>query len=333
MKAFHKQKLDDIFNEWGKNFTIIAPLEEEEIRFKKWEEGKRVNLTKNSTVPPKEVFFPQTEELYRFQLDGVDLQINEMDQKVEPFILFGIRPCDLKSLEMLDDVFLTKGFVDSYYRTKRELGVLVAYLCPEPERTCFCTSMDVDYRKAPGADLVVMDDGEYLGLEAQTTKGEELLKAIESLLEEKSVSLPEPVKQQLEVDTEGLAEKLAGMFEHPYWDYVHEKCLGCGICTYVCPTCHCFDINSHNRGKKGFKTRCWDSCMFPDYTQMAGGHNPRPTRKERFRNRFLHKLQYFPERYDKVGCVGCGRCLKMCPVNVDITAIISELKEAAVNGR
>jgi sulfhydrogenase subunit beta (sulfur reductase) len=332
MKSINKQKISEVLNSWSEKYLVMAPVSiDGNTVFKKWQEGSSVELEKNSDIPPKSVFFPQTEELYDYKIDKENVEIMEAQQQQEKFIVFGIKPCDLKSLEMLDDVFLTKGFVDPYYKTKRDNAILIANLCSKPQRTCFCNSMGIDYQKAPGADLVMYPDGDNIGFAAQTPIGEEALKNIENLLEEKDIKLPEPEKLRLSADTEGLAEKLAGMFEHPYWDSIYEKCLGCGACTYVCPTCHCFDINSHNRSNTGFKTRCWDSCMFSDYTLMAGGHNPRPSRKERFRNRFLHKLQYFPERYGKTACVGCGRCIVKCPVNVDITRIIAQLKEVDVN--
>ncbi len=332
MKAINKQKLGEVLKEWSKKYSVMAPLNEAgKTSFKKWEEDKEVVLDKNTNIPPKSVFFPQTEELYEYSIDKTDVEVNEVQPSQEEFVVFGIRPCDLKSIEMLDDLFLTRGFVDPYYKAKRDSGILVAYLCGKPARTCFCESMGIDYQKAENADMVMFESGDFIGFEAQTPKGEELLKSIDSLTEDKELKLAEKEELKLSADVEGLAEKLAGMFEHPYWDEVYEKCLGCGTCTYLCPTCHCFDINSHNRGNKGFKTRCWDTCMFADYTLMAGGHNPRPTRKERFRNRFLHKLQYFPERYNKTACVGCGRCISKCPVNVDITEIIAQLKEVDVN--
>ncbi|MEW6623120.1 MAG: 4Fe-4S dicluster domain-containing protein [Bacillota bacterium] len=333
MKAVNHKRLADILQEWSKGFKVVAPLKiDDNIRFKEWKEGSEVILNENSNIPPKEIFFPQTEEMYEYSIDKENVEIKEQVPTQEEFIVFGISPCDLKSLEMLDDLFLTKGFVDPYYKAKRDAAIIVAYLCDKPCRTCFCASMGINYQEAKGADIVIFKDGEELAFAAQSPKGEQLLGQVSPLLEEKELKLPAPEEFVLKADVEGLAEKLASMFEHSYWDTAYEKCLNCGACTYLCPTCHCFDINSHNRCKQGFKTRCWDTCMFADYTLMAGGHNPRPTRKERFRNRFLHKLQYFPERYEKTACVGCGRCIKKCPVNVDITAIIAQLKEVDLNG-
>ena len=127
--------------------------------------------------------------------------------------------------------------------------------------------------------------------------------------------------------TQDLSTKLKGMFEHPIWDEVSKPCMGCGTCTYVCPTCYCFDIGSDNHGAEGTKFRCWDSCMFSDYARMAGGHDPRPSKKERVRNRYMHKLSYFNERYGTTLCVGCGRCVSKCPSGMDITDFINKVQE------
>ncbi|MBR3004774.1 MAG: 4Fe-4S dicluster domain-containing protein, partial [Lachnospiraceae bacterium] len=127
---------------------------------------------------------------------------------------------------------------------------------------------------------------------------------------------------------EDLDKKLAKMFEHPIWDKVTKGCIGCGTCTFVCPTCYCFDIDSENYGAEGCKYRCWDSCMFSDYTRLAGGANPRPTKKERLRNRYMHKLSYFNERYGETLCVGCGRCVEKCPAHLDISEFIEKASAA-----
>jgi ferredoxin len=132
---------------------------------------------------------------------------------------------------------------------------------------------------------------------------------------------------KIKFNGEGVPEKLKTMFESEIWDEIARKCVNCGACTYLCPTCHCFDINQEVRGEDGVKYRCWDSCMFGDYTQMAGGHNPRPGKKERVRNRFMHKLCFFPERYNMLLCTGCGRCLENCPVQMDITSVIKRVQE------
>ena len=327
MKSINKQKLAQVLKQWSGKYAVMAPTDKGgATSFNKWEDGQEVKLENNSTVPAKSVFFPQTEELYRYKVEKDTIELKEVAPIENEMLVFGIRPCDLKSLDILDDLFLTRGFVDVPYKAKRDNAAIVSYLCDKPCRYCFCESLGIDYQKAKSADVAMCFDGENFGFTAQTEKGESLLKEIESLTEEKEVTLPQKQEFKLKANLSGLAEKIAQMFEDPYWDTAYKGCMGCAACTYVCPTCHCFDVNSHNRASgAGFKTRCWDSCMFPDYTLMAGDHNPRPTRKERFRNRFLHKLQQFPERYGKIACVGCGRCISKCPANVDITKVISQL--------
>ena len=114
------------------------------------------------------------------------------------------------------------------------------------------------------------------------------------------------------------------------WERFSDRCLSCGICTFLCPTCHCFDIQDEMEGFDGRRARMWDTCMFSEYTLHTSGHNPRPTRKERTRNRISHKYSYFPEKFDVIACVGCGRCINYCPVNIDLLDILEDVKKAEV---
>jgi ferredoxin len=224
----------------------------------------------------------------------------------------------------LDEVFLTKGFVDEFYANAREKLLCVSIGCAQAAETCFCESMGIDPQLAPNADIMLQDCGDAFNVIAQTEKGEAEVARWESYLEQGEAQ-PVACDQSLKVSMDGVVDKLEGMYEHPIWENLSIKCLNCGTCTYVCPTCHCFDISQENRMKEGVRFRCWDSCMFSEYTAMAGGHNPRPQKKERVRNRFMHKLNYFEERYGKTLCVGCGRCVEKCPVALDITRLIDEI--------
>jgi sulfhydrogenase subunit beta (sulfur reductase) len=188
--------------------------------------------------------------------------------------------------------------------------------------------------KAPGADILVTDTGEELVFNAQSAKGEELLSLLNGLLEEATAGDENKIRDAQElakqgydadVSVKGLMEKLDGMFEDAYWDSLYKRCIACGTCTYICPTCHCFDIQEYATGSSGERIRCWDACMFSDFTQMAGGHNPRPSQKERVRQRFMHKLNYFPHQHGEYACVGCGRCVRKCPVQLDILEVINEV--------
>lgn len=289
----------------------------------------------NTVTSAKKALFPQTETIFRFDSIDGNLAIEPMPAPTRSRLLFGVRPCDARAFELLDRV-MDAEFQDTLYLSKRERAAVVAFGCDKMGENCFCTSLGIDPTDAPGADIVLNAIApDRLVALAHTPRGEELLKGATDngapLAEADLAALKEKKERvantgTLRPDLDGVPEKLRQMFKHPYWDEIADKCLGCGICTYLCPTCHCFDISDWAKGWQGERFRCWDSCMFRDFTLMAGGHNPRPSKTERVRQRFLHKLRYFPERYGVLGCVGCGRCVEKCPVHMDITEIISDVK-------
>ena len=298
-------------------------------RFILWDGKSNVDISgDNTTLPPKDILFPQTEKMYMYRT-GSDTQIKELsdDQKQ---VVFGIRPCDMASIQRMDQLFFEKDYRDGFYARKRENATFIALACADPCATCFCDSVGLDPNTAPGADVLLIDAGDSYGVTAQTDKGKEVLELWKGMLK-KGETKPGKAACSLKANLrEDLPAKLMDMFEHPIWDEVTKACIGCATCTYLCPTCYCFDINSENRGNEGISFRCWDSCMFSDYTLMAGGHNPRPTKKERLRNRYMHKLSYFKERHDTSLCVGCGRCIKKCPAHLDITEFIDKAAEVTV---
>ncbi len=331
MKTIVKSRLTELLQAMARDFRVLVPVKlEATSQFLPWQEGLTVNLEENTVLPPKDIFFPQTEKMYKFKFKGNSVDIEEFTEEQAQQVIFGIRSCDVQSIDCLDKVFLTKGYEDQFYKTKREKTLLVALSCTKPQDTCFCESMGLNPQEAPGADVQGYDLGDALGFVAKTPAGEALLAKYSGLFTEIN-AVPQKVEGfNLKADVAGIPEKLAKMFDHPIWDEVSQKCLGCGACAYLCPTCHCFDISGTVRGDQGYKFRCWDCCMFSEYTRMAGGHNPRPSKKERVRNRFLHKLYYFKDRYGQLLCTGCGRCIAKCPVGMDITAIIGKVKEAEI---
>ncbi len=325
-------KLREILGLLAKDFKVLVPSKKgDQSGFVTLSDDTEIFLGENVYLSPKEVFFPQTEGMYWFKAVKNSVQIESAPEHQEKRILFGVRSCDMKSIRCLDEVFLTKGFVDNYYKIKRENTVIIALGCSQPGETCFCKGMGVDPQKAEGADVQAYLLGHQLGLEPVSEEGHKVINQIKSALRSEDVQIPACGEFSLKVNAEGVPEKLAKMFESSLWDEVARKCLNCGACTYICPTCHCFDISQDVRGENGVKYRCWDSCMFRDYTQMAGGHNPRPGKKEKVRNRFLHKLQFFQERYGMLLCTGCGRCINVCPVNLNITSVINSIKEAQID--
>ncbi|MFZ5942874.1 MAG: 4Fe-4S dicluster domain-containing protein [Bacillota bacterium] len=329
MKTIAKANLPQFLESLAKEYKVLVPAKFQGVtRFAPYQQDVELALEENVVMPPKDIFFPQTEKMYKFKTKDQSLEIEEIPGEKETQVLFGVRSCDMKSIDCLDQVFLTKGFVDPYYQEKRDRSIFIALSCVKPMASCFCSSMGIDPQKGQGADIQAYDLGEKIGFEPLSDKGTEILNKVSGLLQEEDAAIPAVGEFTLAADVEGVPEKLKDMFDHPIWDDISRKCLNCSACAYVCPTCHCFDIANEVRGEDGVKIRCWDCCMFDEYTMMAGGHQPRPGKKERVRNRFLHKLRYFPERYNMLLCTGCGRCVTKCPVNLDITSVIKKIQEA-----
>ncbi|HEX3015384.1 MAG TPA: 4Fe-4S dicluster domain-containing protein [Desulfobacteria bacterium] len=330
MKAIAKAKLNTLLDAIAKESNLLVPVSGDGTsKFAPYTQGAQLSFDGRTLLPPKDVFFPQTEKMYKFKTNGMNASVETALEAPRLQVLFGIRPCDAKSIHCLDHVFLTKGYVDEFYKAKKDATLIVSIGCNGPAQpTCFCKSMGVNPQEAEGVDVHLYDLGTDYGVVAKTEKGEKLfLDKYASFFTETTAQVPALADFPLEVNVDGITEKLEKMFDHPLWEEVAKKCLGCGACTYLCPTCHCFDISARVAGDQGFRFRCWDSCMFSEYTRMSAG-NPRPSKKERVRNRMLHKLQYFKERYGDLLCTGCGRCLSKCPVNMDITKIIKQVREA-----
>ena len=321
-----KQNLAPLLESMANGRDVFVPAVVDGVaKFARYGEGVEPAFDLvHTTMPPKDLLFPQTQKMYHYDVDANgSYHIYEYDESCEQ-VVFGIRPCDMRSIVCLDEVFLTKGFVDEFYANAREKLLCVSIGCAQAAETCFCESMGIDPQLAPNADMMLQDCGDAFNVIAQTEKGEAEVARWESYLEQGEAQ-PVACDQSLKVSMDGVVDKLEGMYDHPIWENLSIKCLNCGTCTYVCPTCHCFDISQENRRKDGVRFRCWDSCMFSEYTAMAGGHNPRPEKLERVRNRFMHKLNFFECRYGMSLCVGCGRCVEKCPVALDITRLIDEI--------
>ena len=311
------------------DFVVFAPTgEAERHAFSRMDLEclDRLNMTGAPLLPPKELLFPRSETL--FSVDLATGGIQEPEHIIDT-ILFGVRPCDARSIVNLDRVFLEEGYIDSAYASRRERLTVIALACTDiPNRTCFCDSMGGGPADAEGADILFTETsgGDAWLVSFHTEKGRRLValwQTAEVLSEPGRTAAAKPRPCTLQIDRpDDLAAKLTAAFEDPSWARFSEACLGCGTCSYICPTCYCFDIDAETRGDTAHEFRCWDCCMFSDYSRMAGGHDPRPTKKERLRNRYLHKLAYFDERYGRTLCVGCGRCISKCPAGLDIASVI-----------
>lgn len=285
---------------------------------------------KNTVRPPKEIFFPQREVLLSFQSDS----LRAVPLSHEKIIIFGIRPCDARSLTCLDKIFCDGRYQDPYYLFRRENSLIISLACDEPEATCFCTSMGGSPAGKEGADILAFRMEEKLLFEAVTERGTEFINehdasfrpagAHDDAAVEARVGAAEDLLR--DIDLNGLKQKLDRDFEHPIWEELSRRCWGCGVCSYLCPTCHCFDINDEVDGRSfGVRIRTWDSCQYPNFTLHASGHNPRGDTRQRLRQRIMHKFSYTVESHGLAFCVGCGRCVRNCPVNLDLREMLVSL--------
>jgi ferredoxin len=290
----------------------------------------------NTDLPAKEVLFPQSECMIRWQRTREGLSVSEVDA-ARPVVLFGARPCDVTALNFLDRAFSLGGIVDPYYTRRREKATVVALCCTKPVPNCFGPSVGVNELSPEGADVVLTDTGDAFVAEAKTEKGQVAVAAAGDAFAaatdtdlQAAQQAGERLLAELEVQKLNLDEpqtRVARLMGSSEWDQIARRCLSCGICAFLCPTCHCFDIWDQPARGGGERIRCYDTCTSKLYNRQAGGHNPRPTPRERLGQRLLHKFAYAPERLEVVGCVGCARC-RRCPVDIDLQISLSEVDMA-----
>ena len=328
--------LQKVFAKIAENAKLYLPIDNNDgsATYGEWSEGAQWSNALNTTKSPKDFFFPQTEDLMRFKTEGKNIEVIDVREACGDFVIFGVRACDVKSFDILDRVFLTEPR-DSFYAMKRAHGIIVSVACTKPAETCFCGAFGINAAE-PAGDVSAWKTEDALYLQANTEKGSALLANLGDLVVEASDEAVAAQKEKtakimqklplkdLTTDAFG-GGKTQELFNDPAWDALSATCLGCGTCTFVCPTCQCYDIKDFNTGNGVIRYRCWDSCMYSDFTKMAHGNN-RLTQKERFRQRFMHTLVYFPENNDGVfSCVGCGRCLAKCPISMNIVKVMKKI--------
>ena len=333
MQKIKKTELSKLYAAIAQTQTLYLPVKAAgKTNFAVWNADVQPDIDTLKTVKsPKDAFFPQCENLYTVKREEGKLRLTAEELEKENFVVFGIRPCDVRALTVLDKVFLSDP-VDTYYAARREHGVLVSLACGRPETSCFCGTFGIDCAQ-PEGDVATWLWGEYLYWQPQTQKGETLTNALSALLEDAEEAPVAEAKTAIRAICEKLplkdlslqkwgAEAAQNNFDSPWWEELYKGCLACGTCTFVCPTCQCYDIKDYDTGNGIQRYRCWDSCMYSDFTMMAHGNN-RNSQMQRFRQRFMHKLAYFPANNDGAfSCVGCGRCVDKCPSHLNIVKVI-----------
>jgi ferredoxin len=315
---------------------VYAPCEDEEtVLFRQIGEATAVCLDRPAHGAPKGVIFPQSETLFTFSFDKdpdapqktrVSLDVEQAPR--DAVILAG-RPCDARGFTILDRVFLE---ADPYYRERRERTTVVTLACSKGFAGCFCTSVGGGPADKTGSDALItgLEDGYYI--EILTEKG---ARTLADLKPEDGAPYRGEVKQRHD-DAAALVAAAGGgsvrtkvrpelFASDEFWQETAERCLACGACTYLCPTCQCFNITDEQGTTSGERIRSWDSCMFTHFTLEASGHNPRSRKAQRLKNRVGHKFIWNPEVHDDPACTGCGRCVRHCPVSIDIGRIVTLL--------
>ncbi len=333
MKRIALDNLPKLYAAIGEKQSLFLPVKTAgQTNFGLWTEDAQVDLGTLKTVKSaKDVFFPQSENLYTCYRDGKKISIVPEKLEDESFVVLGIRGCDVRGIHVLDKVFLADP-VDSFYCARRKHGVIISLACGQPEESCFCKVFGIDCAE-PEGDVVTWLTQDYLYWKPVTEKGEALTAQVAELLEDTDVKAVEDQKAAIAKIVEKLpyanlslegwnGDALKAKFDSPVWEQLYKPCLACGTCTFVCPTCQCYDIKDYDTGNGIQRYRCWDSCMYSDFTMMAHGNN-RTSQLQRFRQRFMHKLVYFPANNDGMySCVGCGRCVDKCPSHLNIVKVI-----------
>lgn len=341
-KILDKKRIDD----WIKALTgweILTPALEDGVWAHRPVSGAiRLDHT-NTAQPPKGLAFPQREVFFSFeQIKGEAPRLTQILPDAKQRAVFGVRPCDGRSVVRMDKVFSDHA-EDIYYQSRRKNIAYVGLACNQPPgANCFCLSVGGSPVSSDGLDVLLTDLEDRYYVAGVTETGNALLAAAVGLLTEPAATDRAQVEsvharavaypQRAINNPDEAPAKLKANFKSPLWEELACACIGCGICTFLCPTCHCFDINDEVTGSapmKGKRVRTWDNCQFPDFTMHTSGHNPRENSGARLRQRVCHKFQYFFENFGMHQCTGCGRCITGCPVGIDIVSVVNKVVEHA----
>lgn len=322
-----REKLQEWLAGLMEDNTVIAPVHKEglvlfdvvsSVSDVAWDGGR-------TDMSAKDFFLPGTELMMSFSGNGSSLQVQVPDLS-ESRVLFAARPCDAHGLRILDELFANEEPADPYYSERRRRTTIIGLSCPQAFEGCFCTAVGGGPHDRSNVDILLTEmDGGY-AVDAVTGKGEILLSGLSLEQFEKTPPPPPEIPALPLASTEVWKRN----FDNEFWLRISENCIGCRLCTYDCPVCYCFDVRDYPVSDGVVeRIRAWDSCQSASCYKLAGGHNSRPTQRERLRQRFFHKFLYYRQRYGTPLCVGCGRCVSQCPVNIDIREVITSVSEMA----
>jgi ferredoxin len=330
-KMLSKNNISDFLAALMGKFTVVAPMPRHEApaEFRELAPGDEPIIDGSGTMmPPKDYFLPRYEVLVKIETGKEGVKVESPVPESKPRVMLGMWLPDAQAIQVLDRVFLDKRFTDPYYAARRESTIMVAVMPARQRWSWFCSAVDDVEGWKQSVDAIMYDLGDRYYVEVTSDKGAAILEGsffadpTEADTSEKIgmwTSFKETSK--LPFSDEKLYENLA--WDNPIWGEIAEKCIACGMCSYMCPSCSCFDIQDETCGSCVERYRCRDACQFEEFTLMGHGHNPRDNQLPRSRQRLLHKFKYQHEQFGVVGCTGCGRCVELCPVNVDIRDVLT----------
>jgi ferredoxin len=283
----------------------------------------------NTRLPPKSVFLPQKEVLFKHDpKTGVSQEVRNDAKNM----LLGVRPCDASALSLLDNILLKPPYADPFYEARRRNTIVVSISCTRPMEECFCNVFETGPLRGTGEDLTLTPlRGGFLA-EARNGKGQALVNSFKNLFKEADpASLKEyedlsrrltgEMNSRIKVDRSSLT-RLEGKLDEAFLQTMAQRCVECNLCSFACPVCYCFDTEDYFEKNVYVRAKGWDTCISPFFTRMASGLDPRTTKTEIFCHRFCHKLSRIPLAFKTYGCVGCGRCVSLCPTGIDIREVL-----------
>ncbi|WLF68652.1 anaerobic sulfite reductase subunit AsrA [Clostridium septicum] len=323
------ENLNIALRELSKEYKIYAPKvlegkgtfsDTDIVRYGEISKVEEIEFEKKSQFSYKEVIFPITQTLFFFTED----EVKEASIEEKSLLIF-LRSCDIHSLKRIDDIYLRNGFVDPYYEKLREKAKFVLIGCNKSFENCFCVNMGTNKTDEYDAYLKLDGQDAYIDL-----KDEKLEASFTNVDVEKLEVKPEFVSEnEVKVNIPNNLE--LKVMDSKMWDEYSQRCIACGRCNFVCPTCTCFtmqDIFYKDNGKAGERRRVWASCQVDGYTDMAGGHSFRKAKGQRMRYKVLHKVYDYKKRWGYHMCVGCGRCDDICPEYISFSNCINKLENA-----
>lgn len=336
-RIMDKDRMPDLVRGLSEGFEVIGPVAKgERFAFERVDSPGELRLDYDTTLlPPKKLFFPPEEQMMRFRV--ADNEVLDDEVYAAPRVIFGLHPCDINALMLMDNVFMGE-YEDPYYKARRETTMIVGVSCT-PTDQCFCNAWGTD-EVHWGFDVFLTDLGDRYFVSVRSVKGAELL---DEFVETRDATDADTAAFQqrtqafkdsfaVHLNTAQLPLLLDAKFDDPLWDELGERCLSCGACSMVCPTCYCFDVADRLSAdaKSGTRVRTWDSCQFTEFASVAHGQNFRESRASRVKYRYYHKQWGYLSKFERVLCVGCGRCARACLAGISPREVVTALEKGGV---